>query len=67
MRGRDRRSAAADGGDGARDLSCACESENTHLAYCSQGCVRCTSGDCALYIQNFVQGFAGIYGDYVVQ
>jgi hypothetical protein len=37
------------------DDMCTCVVENKNIAYQSGGCLKCTSQDCAYYIQNFIE------------
>lgn len=43
------------------DARCSCEKSNPNLAYCSGGCLRCPTQDCAFYIQNFNESILSFY------
>jgi hypothetical protein len=44
--------------DGKKSLTCDCEEHGADcIAFDTQGCLKCPRGDCAYYIQNFIETF----------
>jgi hypothetical protein len=41
--------------DNNENKTCLCEVPNKNIAYHSTGCLKCTSQDCAFYIQNALE------------
>ena len=48
-------------GDNTDNVLCLCENPQQNIAYDCRGCLKCTSLDCAYYIQNMVENFMKIH------
>ena len=47
--------------DNTDNLLCWCQEVQENIAYNCKGCLKCTSLDCAYYIQNMVENFVKIH------
>lgn len=47
--------------DNTDNLLCRCQEVQENIAYDCKGCLKCTSLDCAYYIQNMIENFIKIH------